>query len=65
MTPGEQAHTALQGMRQADAVGKLQQKGGWRHIIPFAFNLHQTPYGSPSAAVEAIMHHERQQGSGR
>ena len=41
----------LQASRSAGALSRIAAPGGWRHIIPYAMNVHQTPYGSLASAL--------------
>lgn len=59
--PTQKMHLAMQTMRQANALGDLQRPGGWRHVLPFAFNMHQTPGSSSSATMEALSGVRRRQ----
>lgn len=52
--PKQVASVGLSAMRTTDALSRLAAPGGMRHILPFAFNLHQTPYGTLAAAADAM-----------
>lgn len=61
-SPGFDPHEAMRGLRTARALGSLAAPGGWRNVLPYAFNMHQAVGDSQSRSGESLWNDRRRRG---